>query len=400
MISSLQILNFQSHKKTHIEFSPGINAIIGASDHGKSAILRALLWVVYNRPMGDGYVSSWAKDKKGKLLKETSVVVQKGEKSLARIRTKDFNGYVSGEDRFEALRSEVPAVVKSFFNLTGVNIQRQHDPAFLLSSGGIEVAKFFNEIIKLDQIDKTLSIAENKRREGMRELRQHEVVRDNLIKQLEQFDWIETAEIALNKAEVYKTKLDDKIQQRTELERLRITHTQARSVIIKNRWVDEATILLKQVDEIKKSKDLAQRLHQILQSLSERHHFATQLVSGFDKWTGSAQKKLDEVGLLKTQNIKLTQNLQDLKGTLQTYQKATNIVATSTNIEHAGNDLEKAQVLQNKINKLRAKHSSVSISLNTWNHTSEIVKNLNQDIEMIRAELPKVCPLCKQKLPV
>src|SRR5690554_5109154 len=64
MITSLEIQNFQSHKETLLEFEPGVNVIIGPSDSGKTAILRALYWLVWNRPLGDAFRSSWGGDTK------------------------------------------------------------------------------------------------------------------------------------------------------------------------------------------------------------------------------------------------------------------------------------------------------------------------------------------------
>ena len=59
MIQSVHIQNFQSHKNSTLEFSPGVNIIVGTSDSGKTAIIRALRWVVWNRPSGDSLRSTW-----------------------------------------------------------------------------------------------------------------------------------------------------------------------------------------------------------------------------------------------------------------------------------------------------------------------------------------------------
>jgi exonuclease SbcC len=48
-IEKLKIKNFQSHHDTEIEFGPGINVITGTSDAGKTGILRALMFVLYNQ---------------------------------------------------------------------------------------------------------------------------------------------------------------------------------------------------------------------------------------------------------------------------------------------------------------------------------------------------------------
>ena len=59
MIQSLQINNFQSHKYSVMELHKGVNVIIGPSDSGKTTILRALRWLVWNRPSGDAFRSDW-----------------------------------------------------------------------------------------------------------------------------------------------------------------------------------------------------------------------------------------------------------------------------------------------------------------------------------------------------
>lgn len=49
-IKKLVVDNFQSHEHTEVEFGPGLNVIVGPSDHGKSALVRALRWLfIMNR---------------------------------------------------------------------------------------------------------------------------------------------------------------------------------------------------------------------------------------------------------------------------------------------------------------------------------------------------------------
>jgi DNA repair protein SbcC/Rad50 len=44
-INKVRIENFQSHEDTLMEFHKGLNVITGPSDHGKSAVMRAIKWV-------------------------------------------------------------------------------------------------------------------------------------------------------------------------------------------------------------------------------------------------------------------------------------------------------------------------------------------------------------------
>jgi len=53
VIRSIELVNFQSHKHSIINFDSGLNVIVGPTDSGKTAILRAFRWVAYNDAPGD-----------------------------------------------------------------------------------------------------------------------------------------------------------------------------------------------------------------------------------------------------------------------------------------------------------------------------------------------------------
>lgn len=170
MIPRIHIQNFQSHKDTEIHLSPGLNVVIGSGDSGKSAILRAIRWNQSNRirhddrPMGDSYVSDWAKSVSSKgavtLLEDCRVTIDKPNGTCSRFREapkvkgdKERNGYDLNGARFEAIGVSVPEQVSEFFDWSEVNVQKQQDQAFLLSKGAGEVATFLNKTVRLDSID-------------------------------------------------------------------------------------------------------------------------------------------------------------------------------------------------------------------------------------------------------
>ncbi|WP_062050848.1 AAA family ATPase [Bacillus sp. JCM 19034] len=55
-IRSVHIENFQSHLDTYIEFDNGLNMIVGQSDSGKTAIIRAIRWALFNQPKGTDFL--------------------------------------------------------------------------------------------------------------------------------------------------------------------------------------------------------------------------------------------------------------------------------------------------------------------------------------------------------
>lgn len=149
MIQEVKIINFQSHKETTLIFDKGMNVIIGQSDCGKTAIIRALKWVIENRPNGDAFRSDWGGDTLVQLVTETD--------EITRIKTKSENSYQLNKTKFNAFSTNVPEEIKKALNMDEVNLQQQMDSPFLISDTSGNVATHFNRIAKLDKIDRGLS---------------------------------------------------------------------------------------------------------------------------------------------------------------------------------------------------------------------------------------------------
>lgn len=147
-INLIQIDNFQSHKNTIIEFNKGVNIITGTSDSGKSAIIRALLWVIQNRPLGDSFKSWFAKEKDA-----VEVGIEFDNGFVSKTRNNSKNVYDINDTIFEAVKSDIPKDLADIVNLSDYNTQTQFLPYFLLQDTAGEVAKRFNELIGLDIID-------------------------------------------------------------------------------------------------------------------------------------------------------------------------------------------------------------------------------------------------------
>ena len=58
MIQELKVKNYQSHKETSLTLHSGVNVIVGNPQNGKSALLRSLVWLKDNRPLGFRF-NSW-----------------------------------------------------------------------------------------------------------------------------------------------------------------------------------------------------------------------------------------------------------------------------------------------------------------------------------------------------
>lgn len=154
MIKKLRIHNFQSHKDSTLEFANGLNVIVGTSNHGKSAIVRALDWILRDSLRGSSFI------RHGEKKVRVEVEFENGDK-VSRHRTRTDGGEVvldvkGAETAFTVGRGYPPEVV-NFINMNDLNFQSQHDPAFLLADTSGEVSRRLNEIAGVEVIDRVLS---------------------------------------------------------------------------------------------------------------------------------------------------------------------------------------------------------------------------------------------------
>jgi exonuclease SbcC len=144
MIKKISIKNYQSHRDSVLELHENVNVIIGNSDSGKSAIIRAIKWVRDNRPSGEDFRSTWG----GK----TDVEVITDDATIVRSKDKD-NEYILNGTSFKAFGTDVPKEISDALNLDGSNIAFQLDSPFLLSETPGNTASFFNKVANIDKID-------------------------------------------------------------------------------------------------------------------------------------------------------------------------------------------------------------------------------------------------------
>jgi len=152
MLEFIRIKNFQSHEDTTLEFSSGVNCIRGISARGKTAILRALNWVVTNRPLGFRFHSRFAKSP------ETEVVIGTSEGvEVRQFKTKSSAAYAVNDRVFSAMGSGVPDAVQEALRFSEMTYQSQLDPPFLISEKPGEIARVFNRIMKIERVDRWIS---------------------------------------------------------------------------------------------------------------------------------------------------------------------------------------------------------------------------------------------------
>jgi DNA repair exonuclease SbcCD ATPase subunit len=145
MITKIKLTNFQSHKDTELELHPGLNVIYGESDQGKTAILRALTWVMTNRPLSNRFLMRGAKECRVEITTDKGTVVRE--------RRRGFNGYIVNGETFKEIGSSVPPQVAEVLNLGEINLQPQLSPFFLITQSPGQIARYISELLGYDVID-------------------------------------------------------------------------------------------------------------------------------------------------------------------------------------------------------------------------------------------------------
>lgn len=194
MIEKISIKNFQAHKDTLLELHPGVNVITGASDSGKSSVIRSLLWSIYNRPAGDAFKNWYTKESDG-----VAVTINYDNGVIGKHRDGTKNSYQVNGVSYEALRMDVPEAVQEVMQLADYNIQTQFAPYFMLQDSPGERAKKLNDLVGISIIDKTIKNIKAKIALGKKEIAKVTTKIDTTTAELQKYAKIDSVAVKINK---------------------------------------------------------------------------------------------------------------------------------------------------------------------------------------------------------
>ncbi len=288
MLKKLQIKNFQPYADVEFEFTKGINAIVGTSDVGKSAVIKAVALVIENRPLGNSFI------RRGE--KECFIGIESEKGKIERYKGKDSRYEVNGNP-FRAIGNDVPDSVFDVLNIGMINIQRQLDSHYLVLGSGGTIAAELNKILKINEIDDAIKYCGSEIRSKDKESK---ILQEQLKQKkidLEKYaglDKLEKDILYLEKKEAKAAKLQDKLN---ELSDMLIDVLDAEDVI--DAFKDPKDVLLL-VDKLNLAINKYYSKLEDIESLKEIYDKAVKL-----KHTVKAFKGAEEV-------IELTQKLEKL----------------------------------------------------------------------------------------
>ena len=166
-LKRLELINIESHKDSILNFVEGVNVIVGDSDSGKSAILRALQLLLYNQPVGDDFRSDWGGDSEIRGKFEDGDVIRK--------RTSSLNAYyLDGAELTGIGRGKVPGAVKRFLQVSEINLMSQEDPLFMVQWDPKKRGEVINSLCDFSKIETATTFIKRQIKSEKAELKKHE----------------------------------------------------------------------------------------------------------------------------------------------------------------------------------------------------------------------------------
>lgn len=180
--------NYQAYKNTTVNFTVGLNIIIGESDVGKSSILRALRKLVRDIPAGKDFINEDAVSTK---LSLTIVDDNDQEHTIIRQITPSKNLYYLDEHEFGGFGREIPEEIQNTVEMVLVELENdvkidlhfsdQHDTPFMIARGSAGTrSKLLGRIAGLHILDRGIVAVNKDIRTGNSALNHKSADRDQL----------------------------------------------------------------------------------------------------------------------------------------------------------------------------------------------------------------------------
>jgi len=342
MIDYLKIKNYQIHEDLEVEFKPNLNVFVGASDTGKSAALRALLWVFTNRPLGEDY-RTWDS-------KETKVEVGIDGRKIIRCKSDTENYYQIDKKRLDAPGTEVPKEIVELINISDVNIQRQGDSYFLISSSSGEVGKYINQIIGLEVMDGSIKYASQKAKALNLSVKTDKVNLKQTKTELVKLNWVDKADKDLQEIEDMQVLLG---KQQTECNKL-------------SSLIDDYEKYTNELDSYK--------------YLTEARKEVNTLIGLYNSYQSKMQMKERFANLVDEYNF-TTDDLEDCVQVLKYKPKVDSLLKL---IEQ----YNEKKLLRNKLYGLISDHNGL------LTEKKQIIKDKQRLEQEFHQLMPDICPLC------
>lgn len=451
MLKTLRVQNYESHKDSLLNFHPGINTVIGDSDKGKSGIFRSIMAVTSNKMMELSHISKWikGKDGSGKILSGEECRIELGmdNGTVTRIRSDKQNSYlVTGlDDSLDAVKKDVPEQVAKLVNMDDVNYQWQFDPPYFLGISAGQVAKELNKIVKIDVIDKYISVSKKKVRETETKIANEQAEIDKQDIGIEKLIWVESAKPHVEVLKETMASIDAITAKLALLEKLLNQHSESIAIVEKykpvleaEKWVlgakrdaADAIIAKTKIMALDKDIDLLSRAsrfkvfnHQpvmnaiallkeiemdnvtanmIRASISTitsiiANHSDAQVVLQHKEGILEAGDALSSIKQMDDRIVDLRDSIIKIGKSISSLNSADTVLANRGEIERVSAIIDFVNTTSERISHKKSDIFDLGRLINYYNSNIKDVAVLGEEIRMLQASMPECCVTCGQPI--
>lgn len=418
-IKSIELQNFQSHVKTIIEpaGSGFLTVVTGPSDSGKTAIIRALKWALYNQPQGAEFTRTGASIVRVGVKFADGVTVIR-ERTAATNRYKIIH-HANEPQVFEGFGSSVPLEVQEITGVRTVkiadqeillNLSEQLDPPFLgqKSTTAPARAKILGKLAGTEEIDVAgAGVGKDLYRRGQDEKRLDSEI-EELEKRIGEFKWVEELGERIAKLERLLAGIKERQEllatleeKRAELLRIQTEMNAAQKILELWAVLPRVEVAVKEAEvaavRCKTLKTLDMKLTDIRYGIEEAQEMIYRL-RGLEAVENIAQQTGEGVArikLLHNLNIKLgliNEKATFCRADLESPRVAhlEQLVAAVKNTEDAAARAGELAISKGRLNEIAASKAQVKRILQQW---EEKLPDLQQKyLETLMAA--GMCPLC------
>lgn len=360
-ISTIIIKNFQSHRHTVLNLDEHVNVILGSSDVGKTAILRALGWVFFNEPQGTAFIRA------GETSASVELIYSDGY-SVKRIRNKKFNGYHINHPDFDEPKklsgfgSSVPEEIQEITGVrkfeiadkieSPITYQTQLEGAFLLSESSIKKAKAIGAISNVNIIDRAIQIANS----NIKDFRKN----------------INTSEEALKNSEEQIKEYDNLDERKQNLEKVKDLYSE---LIQKNKMNENLSVLNQRLDNnierIKTEENTIKSLSFVDETYKTYYKLNSLLIKGADYYNKFMNLRNNEA--LYETNMKIINNTNFLEDANPKFENVVSLIRRFNTLTNINKDLERVEESQKRNEEIISGSKNLDKIYDTVKYTQNIL---------------------------
>ncbi|QNO16500.1 AAA family ATPase [Alkalicella caledoniensis] len=401
-ITNVRIENFQSHKDTQLNLANDLNVITGPSDSGKSAIIRAIRWVLYNEPRGTEFITANEKECRVTLVLSNGI-------SIIRERTSSKNRYILIQDDekqiFEGFGNTVPQEIINTHQIkniyldtdqrTSINLSNQLEGPFLLSESGATRAKAIGRVLGIHYLDAgarkvTANIGELKREYTNKLLEKNDL--ENRIKDYEIYeDYKEQLDITKENYSLLLLKykfLETLVDYKSKLSTLNKETVKTEGIIHSTSNLEKLESTMEAIVKISHMHSIALQFNKRLVSTTKEIESSTRLIektSHIEELNANIVKCEALVNKLE----KYKDLFKRVKENKLEIQKLEKVLSNTTNIAALQQNINASNNLSLQIKSLKPINEKLMVCNSDINKCVKVI-NLTEGIQHITPNLEKI----------